>query len=389
MKQIFYVLSDLKLHKRVNIFFILQMIIVILLTTFSVTLALSTYKGYNALSKIANNNTYVLSDNTDPDHLAYLFANEDKYTDDIRKLYSDIISSQDYYTYTAYSYIDIEQKDGISIKQYTSDLNFLEINGIEVSQGRMLRLEDYELSDINTIPILVGYKLKDMYKLGNIYTLYDGGTGAEISCQVVGILKNNAGYYNLESIDQYINLNYSYIKPLMYMNVNSMSYSDIDMAIASTVFFAEDSENIEAVVEEAYKLGLFSYSVDSLKSELDDFVDTMKESLEFILGIAIIIFLFASVGMTANLNMMIRQNMKEYTIHILCGGRYKDIATRLSLQLSISIIISIIPSLICFGVNMETFYSILLIIVVMSGVLIIPLKKLYSTPISELLRRNE
>ena len=389
MKQIFYVLSDWKIHKRVNIFFIVQMIIVVLLTTFSVTLALSTYKGYSALSKIANSSTYILTDHTDPNHLSYLFANGDKYIDDMRKLYKDIISSQDYYTYTVYSYTDLEQKDGILIKQYTSDLNFLEMNGIEVSQGRTLQLEDYELSDTNTIPILVGYKLKDMYKLGNTYTMYDGGTGKAISCKVVGVLKNNAGYYNIESIDQYNNLNYSYIKPLMYKNVNSMSYSDIDMAIASTIFFAENSKVIEAVAQESYELGLFSYSVDSLKSELDAYVGTMKETLEYIFGIAIIIFLFATVGMTANLNMMIRQNMKEYTIHILCGGRYKDIALRLVLQMAISIIISIIPSLIYFGINMETFYSVLLIIVVMSGVLIIPLKKLYSTPISELLRRNE
>ena len=109
----------------------------------------------------------------------------------------------------------------------------------------------------------------------------------------------------------------------------------------------------------------------------------------YVFGITIIIFLFASVGMTANLNMMISQNMNEYTIHILCGGRYKDIAIRLTLQLAISIIISFIPSLFYFGFNINTLYSILLIIVVMSGVLIIPLRKLYSTPISELLRRNE
>ncbi len=389
MKQIFYVLSDLKIHKRVNIFFILQMIIVVFLTTFSITMATSTYKGYNALSKIADNNTYILGDHTDPEHLSYLFANESEYIDNLRNLYSYIISSQDFNTYTAYSYIEEQQENGIEIKQYTSDLNFIEINGIEVSQGRLLKLDDYKLSNDGTIPILVGYKLKDVYKLGNTYTLFDGGTGNEITCQVVGILKNNAGYYNLEAIDQYINLNYSYIKPLMYLNVDSLSYSDIDMALSSTVFFANKKSDVESVVKKSYELGLFSYSVDSLKAELNSFIDTMKGSLEYIFGIAIIIFLFASVGMTANLSMMINQNMKEYTIHILCGGRYRDIAVRISLQLLISIVISIIPSLIYFGINMGTLYSILFIILAMLAVLIIPLRKLYSTPISELLRRNE
>lgn len=389
MRQFFYVLCDLKIHKRVNIFFILQMIIVVFLTTFSITLATSTYKGYNALSKIANNNTYILNDYTDPDHLSYLFANESEYIDDLRKLYSYIISSPDFDTYTSYSYIEEQQENGIEIKQYTSDLNFLEINGIDVSQGRLLNYEDFKLDNKDVIPILVGYKLKDVYKLGNTYTLFDGGTGKEITCQVVGILKNNSGYYNLEAIDQYINLNYSYIKPLMYLNVDSLSYSDIDMAIASTVFFSNDKKAIESVVQRSYELGLFSYSVDSLKSELNSFINTMKNSLEYILGIAVIVFLFASIGMTANLSMMINQNMKEYTIHILCGGRYKDIAIRLSLQLLISIVISIIPSLIYFGINLGTLYSVLLIILAMLTVLIIPLRKLYSIPISELLRRNE
>ena len=389
MRQIFYVLSDWKIHKRVNIFFILQMIIVIFLTTFSVTLATSTYEGYKALSKIANNKTYVLSDHTDPDHLAYLFANEKENINDLRTLYKYIVTSPDFHTYTAYSYTEVEQQEGIEIKQYTTDLNFLEINGIEISQGRMLKSADYQLSNDDTIPILVGYKLKDVYKLGETYTIYDGGTGKELSCQVVGTLKNNAGYYNLEAIDQYINLNYSYIKPLMYLNVDDMAYSDIDMAIYSTVFFADDKKAVESVTEKSHELGLFSYSVDSLKSELNEFVGSMKKNLEYVFGITIIIFLFASVGMTANLNMMISQNMKEYTIHILCGGRYKDIAIRLTLQLAISIIISFIPSLFYFGFNINTLYSILLIIVVMSGVLIIPLRKLYSTPISELLRRNE
>lgn len=98
----------------------------------NIVFALSTYRGYNALSEIADDNTYILADYTDLDYMEYLFANENEYVDSMRKLYSSIISSQDYYTYTAYSYTDVEQKDGIEIKQYTTDANFLEINRIQL-----------------------------------------------------------------------------------------------------------------------------------------------------------------------------------------------------------------------------------------------------------------
>ena len=389
MRQLFYVMNDWKTHLRVNMIFVIQMFIVCLLVYYSVSLSASTHEGYRELSAVAESDTYVLADYSDMDHLAYMFANEDHYIDDIRDLYESIISSNDFYTYTCYSYIDTGTKDGIYIKQYTADANFLEINAIRVGSGVGFSEEGFETGDEGVVPILVGYKIRDVYKLGEVYTLYDGGTGEALTCKVVGVLENNAGYYDLNNLSEYVNLNYSYIKPLMYGNVEDMSYSDIDMAISSTVFFAEDKNDVEAVAQKSAELGLFTYSVESLATELDAMVSDMKEELAYMLGVATIILLFASVGMTANLNMMITQNMREYTIHILCGGRYLDIACRLTLQLFISAMIALIPAILIIGIGKSAVYTIMIILSLMGIVMIFPLRKLYAIPVAELLKRAE
>lgn len=386
MNQFRYVISDIRRNKRTSLFYIIQLAVVLLLLVSTVSSITSTMKGYNAVKKVINSKTYILANHTSDHHFSEMFANEGETVLKLRELYMFSLGLDIPYSYSQFSYVD-DIIDGIEIKQYTVDNSFLEIFNIRVVAGRTFTEEDFSLISSGDIPILVGYNLKDTYQLGQTYSFYDGGTGELIKCRVIGVLENNAGYYDLYNLSDHKSLNYSYIKPMMHSNINELSFSDIDMAISSTVYFSEDTETLQKIAVKSQELGLFTYSVETAKSEVEWFVNTIKEKVEYELTIAFVILIFAAVGMSANLSMMVTKNMKEYSIHILCGGMYRNIATRLVLQLLLISLVALLPTIVFWGISLDVLYTLCIMLFVDLIILSFPLYKLYSIHISELLRR--
>lgn len=124
MKQIKYVFTDILRNKRVYIFYMIQMIIVLFLIGTVIQSVTETVKGYYAVKKITNAETYVLNDYTNDEHFATLFENETESVIKMRELYEYSINLDIPYYYTQFSYTS-DEIDGIDVKQYTVNKNFL------------------------------------------------------------------------------------------------------------------------------------------------------------------------------------------------------------------------------------------------------------------------
>lgn len=385
MKQIKYVFTDILRNKRVYIFYMIQMIIVLFLIGTVIQSVTETVKGYYAVKKITNAETYVLNDYTNDEHFATLFENETESVIKMRELYEYSINLDIPYYYTQFSYTS-DEIDGIDVKQYTVNKNFFDIFNIGISEGRMFNDNDYTINTNEVIPIIVGYKLQNVYNLDKTYSLYDEGTGELHRYKVIGVLNNNAKFYDLYALNTPYNLNYSYIKPLMTSNISELSFSDIDMALSSTVYFSNSIDKVKLIEQKSQKLGLMSYRVDKANSKVDWFISLMTENIQYELATALIVLLFAAIGMSVNLNLIISKNMREFAIHILCGGRYFDIAKRLVLQCLIATILAAIPSIIHIGLNVSVIFTILIVCFITVITSTAPIYKLYKIPVSELLR---
>ncbi|MBR5714645.1 MAG: hypothetical protein IKX58_07665 [Clostridia bacterium] len=387
MKQLKYVFSDFVRNKRVNLFFLIQMIVVFLLVGLSANSIISTMKGYRAVAAIRNAQAYILSDCTPDDRFRDLMEASDENEPKLHKLLNFIKGRNIEKTYSQYSYI-VDEFNGLPVLQYTANSSFFEIFGLTCNQGRDFIENDYALSADAAIPIIVGYGLRTTYSLGETYPMRDAGTGMDIHCKVIGVLPRGASFYDFHNLNNEIFLDYSYIKPMQDGNVEAMSFSDVDMAISSSVFFTSNVDEVRSVQQKSKELGLFDYKVSTPQEQIQWFFELMKERNLYLLSIAAIIVIFAAIGMSTNLSLIISKSMREYSIHILCGGRYIDIAKRLFMQMLILMLIALIPTAISIGLSTSLIVTAIFAVIISVAIMTTPIVKLYSMPINRLLKEG-
>lgn len=387
MKQLKYVFSDFVRNKRVNLFFLIQMIVVFLLVGLSANSIISTMKGYRAVAAIRNAQAYILSDCTPDDRFRDLMEASDENEPKLHKLLNFIKGRNIEKTYSQYSYI-VDEFNGLPVLQYTANSSFFEIFGLTCNQGRDFTENDYALSADAAIPIIVGYGLRTTYSLGETYPMRDAGTGMDIHCKVIGVLPRGASFYDFHNLNNEIFLDYSYIKPMQDGNVEAMSFSDVDMAISSSVFFTNNVDEVRSVQQKSKELGLFDYKVSTPQEQIQWFFELMKERNLYLLSIATIIVIFAAIGMSTNLSLIISKSMREYSIHILCGGRYIDIAKRLFMQMLILMLIALIPTAISIGLSTSLIVTAIFAVIISVAIMTTPIVKLYSMPINRLLKEG-
>lgn len=388
MTQLKYVWRDFVNNKRVTVIFLIQMVFFYLIIASTIASILASLSGLKAVEKISDSSTYMLSDYTTEKRQQSIFENQEDSLPLVRQLFNSIVHSNVPF-YSQYSYVYYDNYDGIEIQQYTANRGFFEIFNIEYAAGSGFSQEDYAGDCSDVIPIVVGYKLQDYYQLGKTYDLLDCGSGTPITCKVVGILKNNSVFYNLYFLNKPVNLNYSFIKPLMDQNISSMSFSDIDMAISSSVFFTENDKPLQDIATLSQNLGLFSYKVETTQNAIDWYVSNVIEQVEYQLSIALIILLFAGIGMSTNLTLMFTKGLKEYSIHMLCGCRQADLIKRFLIYAFILNFVAIIPAIVVFGFNLTILYTLLISLFVSIVVVFPTLKTIFSTSTSDMLRRSE
>jgi hypothetical protein len=183
-------------------------------------------------------------------------------------------------------------------------------------------------------------------------------------------------------------LNFSYIKPLANA-AHLTEFSDLDMAINSTVVFSSDKTILRAIEKKSSELNLFSIHFTLIQERIDDFLDSYIKQFIYLIGTAIIILLFAMLGMVSALLSLISKNMKDYTIHILCGGRIKNVGLRLMMHVGLIFIIPLISCAFLVGFNLAFIYTIILSLAICIAVLLLPMYKLYFTSVSQMIRRSE
>ena len=263
---------------------------------------------------------------------------------------------------------------------------FFDIYDIEVIKGHMFNDSDYK-NKTKTIPILVGYNLRNKYKLGEVYKETDPVTNEKVNYRVIGILKHNSSYPSLVDIGKEIDLNYTYFKPLNTSMIND--FGSIDMAISSTVIFAKNEKDVKAIEEKSVELGLFSMNYRPIQERINEYLLIFKKKILYQIFIAFIVLLFAATSMAVNLSSMISKKMREFSIHVMCGGNNNSILQRLLWQLLIILSFALIPTFLFYGITISLLYTIIFAFLISLLIMIIPYVKLNTTNIIQLVRRCE
>lgn len=271
MQQFKYALFDIRTHKRINIFFLIQMAVVFIIFSYCIGDVIDLSAGVKQLKELTNAKAFICQDYTSNEKINQLIADSENSIPKLQELYNKLLDSG-LSQYTIWGYQEINSDGVVVAEQATANQKFFEFYDLDILAGRSFEAADFVESEVT--PIIVGYNLRETYKLGETYRLTDGGTGTPITCIVVGVLKNNVSYPNIQNPLVPNNLNYTYLKPFTLSESGLTSFSDLDMAFNSTVVFSDDEQALNSIVELSRELDLFSIKYVTVQDDLTDFLQS-------------------------------------------------------------------------------------------------------------------
>lgn len=197
--------------------------------------------------------------------------------------------------YSFYSYLPIAVNNGIARKQTFIDFDMYYLYNFRIDKGRNFTNDDFQSN--NVIPMIVGYDIKDDYKIGEVYT-FGRGDKKGIQAKVIGYFSKDQNFASLLELTD--TTNNALLMPISENLVkNNFIESDFDMYLNGTVFELkndEDAQKIETLINDTK---FYNVEVKKLHDVLDDFKNKYikPNNRMLIIFIAIDIVLLAGIAL--------------------------------------------------------------------------------------------
>lgn len=197
--------------------------------------------------------------------------------------------------YSFYSYLPIAVNNGIARKQTFIDSDMYDLYNFRIDKGRNFTKDDFQSN--NVIPMIVGYDIKDDYKIGEVYT-FGRGDKKGIQAKVIGYFSKDQNFASLLELTD--TTNNALLMPISENLVkNNFIESDFDMYLNGTVFELkndEDARKIEALIND---IKFYNVELKKLHDVLDDFKNKYikPNNRMLIIFIAVDIVLLAGIAL--------------------------------------------------------------------------------------------
>lgn len=197
--------------------------------------------------------------------------------------------------YSFYSYLPIAVNNGIARKQTFIDSDMYDLYNFRIDKGRNFTKDDFQSN--NVIPMIVGYDIKDDYKIGEVYT-FGRGDKKGIQAKVIGYFSKDQNFASLLELTD--TTNNALLMPISENLVkNNFIESDFDMYLNGTVFELkndEDARKIEALIND---IKFYNVELKKLHDVLDDFKNKYikPNNRMLIIFIALDIVLLAGIAL--------------------------------------------------------------------------------------------
>lgn len=343
MDNIRYVIKDIKNNKIIMVIFCVLNIIMLCLVGLLSDVINDTRQSMRAVEDFENrfSEAYIAVDTTSEEKFSEIISDTDKAAKEYNDLFT-ALSDNNISFYTTFGYDMYVTEEGNTVREQVITDKFFDVFNLSVLEGRKFEKEDFT-SNADTIPVMVGYQLRNEYKVGKTYEFTNGGTGEIFKGNIVGVLDKNSEYNELNNYNVSLSLDYSYIIPQDINNMGNLSFSDLDMAETRMVVFGEKNE-IQKVFSTKSPIDITLVNVND---KVDYIIETQMHSLIIIGGIAVAFLSFSLVIIYIGFSRLFKKQMKEYKIHLFCGAKKSDIVLRfLSLSYLMLIIGLIVASII-------------------------------------------
>lgn len=384
MLQFKYAYREFKRHPWKYIPLYTQIIVSLLLFCFIMATFHQIYTFFSQIQSITTHkNMYLTSEQSDVMTIMNELQTENA-NERCKELY-------DYIQERATIYIHLPVK----MRSNGQDMEFLQVNNsfcslynIEVQQGRFFSEKELNnnLSENSPIPILAGSSLSSQYPIGTI--LYDDSSDAQLIFEVVGILKEDSYYLNPVTDYRVISLNEELLIPWIPIENFNRGYSDINL-FCKMQLETDTPEVLDDIIKKSEELNLFTLSYPSFQEQIESVEQYYKTVYRRDFAMLGAILLYCIVGSVTMLFQYMKQHIRSFSIHILCGARQEDMIHLMFAQISIPVFIGLFLSTLFFR-DLTVFCSGAVFgVLLLAIILILPTRFWRRVTISQILKRYD
>lgn len=240
--------------------------LILIISIYQTSKYLSMTNKYNAMMSVYDKlpiNSYIALRNQDMNLLEANRSFDDKKINDLFDNIDKICDKK----YSFYSYLPTAVNNGNARKQTFIDSDMYHLYNFRIDFGRNFTEDDFQSKDV--IPMIVGYDIKNDYKIGEIYN-FGRGDKKDIQAKVIGYFSKDQNFASLlELVDT---TNNALLMPISENLVkNNFIESDFDMYLNGMVFELkndEDAQKIEALINDTK---FYNVELKKLHDVLDDF----------------------------------------------------------------------------------------------------------------------
>lgn len=260
------------------------------------------------------------------------------------------------------------------------DEEFQSVFKLKCIKGRLFSQDNFKHTG-SEIPLILGYDFQKYYDLDDIICDDD-----DQLYRVVGFLEKSSFYLNPSRGSLIYLLDKAFVIPLQPDRFEAWDYCS---AINSTFIITDDSENLHDIQEKSNKLGLYTFESISFTDQLQYLLEANRFEVLTIGFIMTTTLIFSIIGFISNLIQFINIHMKEFAIHLLCGGRVISIIQRILIQIFFIILLSDIIVIAIHRFSMTTFLTITCSLLIGLIILVYPIMMLSRIQINNILRRSQ
>lgn len=245
---------------------IVVLTLILILSIYQTSKYFSMTNKYNTMMSVYDKlpiNSYIALRNQDMNLLPSDCAFDDKKIND---LFDDIDKICDK-KYSFYSYLPNSINNGNARKQTFIDSDMYDLYNFRIDKGRNFTKDDFQSNDV--IPMIVGYDIRDDYKIGEIYT-FGRGDKKDIQVEVIGYFSKDQNYASLLELTD--TTNNTLLMPISKNLVkNNFTESDFDMYLNGMVFELKTDEDVRKIETLINDTKFYNVELKKLHDVLDDF----------------------------------------------------------------------------------------------------------------------
>lgn len=379
-----YALREFRRHPGKYIPLYTQIIVSLILFTFITATFYQAYAFFRQIQSItAHKNMYLTLEQSDIMTIMGELQTEDA-EERCKELYDYIQERATIYTNLPVKIIS----NGLEKELLQVNNSFCSLYEINVQEGRPFTEAELDgnIRENAHIPVLAGSSIASQYPIGTL--LHDEVSGAQLSFEVIGIIKEDSYYLNPATDYNIISLNETLLIPWIPIDALNNGYHDINL-FSNMQLETDTPEVLDDIIQKSKDLGLFTLSYPSFQEQIgsvEQYYLTVYSRDFAMLGA---ILLYCIVGSVTMLFQYMKRHIRAFSIHILCGARQGDMIRLMFAQISIPVFIGLFLSALCFRDLVVFGAGALFGILLLAIILILPARFWRRVTISQILKRYD